>query len=142
MIPVDSSEIRATGHWVEFEGRLYPAVELDSEFYVRWFGDHPPGGGWRLQHHDSELAERPPGYAKVVSAKDVTRFVRLDTEATWEGRRFDVMGFDAQGYVFLAADVPREIALALVAGKHSWEMFDRSSVSGRVPVSDLTDVSQ
>ncbi|PPB49528.1 hypothetical protein C4K88_07505 [Arthrobacter pityocampae] len=72
----------------------------------------------------------------------MTRFVRLDTEATWEGRRFDVMGFDAQGYVFLAADVPREIALALVAGKHSWEMFDRSSVSGRVPVSDLTDVSQ
>jgi hypothetical protein len=50
------------------------------------------------------------------------------------------MGFDAQGYVFLAADVPREVALALVAGKHSWRRFDRSSVSGRVPVSELTDV--
>ncbi|PPB49529.1 hypothetical protein C4K88_07510 [Arthrobacter pityocampae] len=50
------------------------------------------------------------------------------------------MGFDAHGYVFLEASVPREVGLALVADQYSWERFDQDCVWGRVPVSELTDV--
>lgn len=56
------------------------------------------------------------------------RGIRLQLQAEWPHVRQ------------ICADVPREVALALVAGKLSWRRFDRSSVSGRVPVSELTDV--
>jgi hypothetical protein len=145
MVPVDQSGIRATGHLAEFEGILYPTVRDHLDFYLTWFGEDPPGEGWRRRpavpgSSQQPESQGPDEYDKVVSARDVTRYVRVNTDASWGGRRFIVMGFDGRGSVFLVSDVPREVALALIAGEHSWERFDRSSVSGTVPVSELTDV--
>jgi hypothetical protein len=140
IIPVDDSGIRAKGLWAEFEGRLYPAERRNRDFDLSWFGDDPPGEGWQRRQPSSDPAGKPHKYVKEVSAKDVTRYVSLRVRATWEGRVFLVMGFDAEGYVFLESEVLPEVALALVAGEHSWQLIDRNYVWGRVPVSELTDV--
>ena len=140
MIPSNCSCLRASGSWVGFEGRLYPAVRLDAGYSIRWFGDDPPGEGWRRHEWSHQSAERLTEWKRVVSSKVVSRYVRLQTEATWGGRRFDVMGFKADGQAILFACVSREEALALIAGKHSWEMVDPGFVSGVVPVSELIDV--
>ena len=140
MIPVHSSGIRASGLWVEFEGHLYPAVDGYTNFSISWFGEGSPGEEWHRYERPSESSEDPSEYVRTVSAKDVTRYASLATEATWGDRRFDVMGFKSDDRVVLFACVSREEALALVAGEHSWEMIDRGYVSGVVPVDELTDV--
>ncbi|WP_146065646.1 hypothetical protein [Arthrobacter pityocampae] len=134
--------MRATGDWIEYRGHLYPITSHEPNFEIRYFGVVPPDSEWARRKGSDEQSGGLAEYTKIISAGEVTRRISLKAKAVWDGTEFNLMGFDANGNAWLLAYVPGEIALALVAGKHSWEMFDRSSVSGRVPVSELTDVSE
>lgn len=123
--------IRGSGDYATYEGGQYFADCLRDQIWL-FSNDDPLPAGFSVSSYEWVRGE------KLVPLSDITSLVRVETTCVWRGHHFRV-GIISGGAadMFYLGKMFDE-----VSDLPGMERPDKYEVLGRVPVSELTDVTE
>ncbi|MCX2711181.1 hypothetical protein [Mycolicibacterium sp. J2] len=123
--------IRGSGDYATYMGREYFALRSTHRVWL-FSNDDPPPTGFNTSAYDWVKSE------KLVSITDIDELISVETTCMWRGHHFKVgIISNALADVFYLGKAFDE-----VSNLPGMERPDKYEVLGRVPVAELTDVTE